>query len=382
MNLLALVFCAVYFPMQDTTPRQNNPTTAAPKDDAGYRTELTSSKKGVEIFEAVDLILPKTVDEAIALALKMHPDIQLAEAELRVAEAKLAQARLIVTQKVTQDFHRLKDAQAGLTKAESAFARMQEKIKQGVAPVGLAAESNDQLLQAKSQVAQLTNVWKLVFQHGGMAGRCTDCHQGLGSHQDKTRWLFQSIVKPDRLDNAPIEAGRFRVATLFNVSNAPAPIMEQLIANLDKNISIEKQSKLELSQAFARLSKEAGLNLRVKLPVTENKEVYRNITRLELDAAELPLHTWLQLIVDEMNNIQSQESTLKNEKARRYDLYVREYGLLLTSSDLAPPDAKTVQEVWKQVRLEKATREADEKLKQRETDERRKRDEATTAPRK
>lgn len=46
------------------------------------------------------------------------------------------------------------------------------------------------------------------------------------------------------------------------------------------------------------------------------------------------------------------------ETPKRYELYVREYGLLLTSRDLAPPDAITVQELWKQTLIEKAASEA------------------------
>ena len=82
---------------------------------------------------------------------------------------------------------------------------------------------------------------------------------------------------------------------------------------------------------------------------------FRDITRFDLEGNEYPLHTWLQLIVDEMNTYQAMAAPQRHDTPKRHELYVREYGLLLTSRDLAPPDAITVQELWKQAQLEKAT---------------------------
>ena len=125
-------------------------------------------------------------------------------------------------------------------------------------------------------------------------------------------------------------------------------------------VKLEKQTNIYLEQAFKKATEGAGLKVRIKLPITENKTIYPEVTHFDLDANEYPLHTWLQLIVDEMNSFQalSLSAPQRKEIPKRYDLYVREYGLLLTSRDLAPPDAITVQELWKQAQYEKAAKEA------------------------
>ena len=134
--------------------------------------------------------------------------------------------------------------------------------------------------------------------------------------------------------------------------------IDQLKNHLEVKVKLDKQTNLNLEQAFQKVTEGAGVKVRVRLPITENKTMYKVVTHVDLEASEYPLHTWLQLIVDEMNSFQTMSAPERQEMPKRFDLYVREYGLLLTSRDLAPPDAITVQELWKQARMEKAAKEA------------------------
>src|SRR5262249_45592845 len=70
-------------------------------------------------------------EEMLTKALKDNPDIRVAEAKLREADAELNRVRLQVTQKVIA-FHRSLEAQKGLVElAEKDFKRVQNLFEQG-----------------------------------------------------------------------------------------------------------------------------------------------------------------------------------------------------------------------------------------------------------
>ena len=146
-----------------------------------------------------------------------------------------------------------------------------------------------------------------------------------------------------------------------NTDAGTANTIDQLKIHLDSKVKLEKQTNLDLEQAFQKVT-EGGAGVQgagESCPSRRTRRCTEMVTYVDLEAkSELSLHTWLQLIVDEMNSFQTMSAPLRQETPKRFDLYVREYGLLLTSRDLAPPDAITVQELWKQARLEKAAKEA------------------------
>lgn len=312
-----------------------------------------------EVVHTTDGKQPATLDQAITQALMNHPDMRLAEAELRVAEAKLAQARVQVSQKVTEAFHRLEKERADVELAKANWDRMTQLLKSSAISQEEYRVAQNQLASAKARLATTESAWKQTV---GSQGAKT----GMAPYLEY-RW---ARVNPQvSLDYGATFSKHLNLAPnpVYEVylplpdksdTGTAAGILDQLKSKLVVRVKLDKQTNIDMEQAFQKVTEGAGLKVRVKLPVTENKTMYKNITRINLEASEFPLYTWLQLIVDEMNSYQVDPGTRGQEGVKGYVLYVREYGLLLTTRDLAPPDAITVQELWKQTQFEKATREA------------------------
>src|SRR5262245_59044614 len=71
--------------------------------------------------------LPKAkskLEQALDSALKNNPDLRVAQAELALADAKLAQAKMQITQKVVAAYNNVEVAEATYKAAELKAARM------------------------------------------------------------------------------------------------------------------------------------------------------------------------------------------------------------------------------------------------------------------
>ena len=354
----SLLFCLLLAGWQD--PVQKPPAIQQPaiKGDSIWNDVVSFE---IKTYDG----MPTSLEQAITQALTRHPEMQLAQAELRVAEAKLAQARIVVSQKVTEDFHRLQKEQADVELAKAKWERISQMQKNGAISKEEADAAQQQLAGAKARLATTESSWKLIMGNQAQTGFQINSdgtlyrtgsisNEQFSPHRKLTDQLdFLGIT---RLQGQPsFEVfNTIRVNSDANTDNT----LDQLKSHLGTRVKMEKQNSLNLEQAFQKVTEGAGLNVRVKLPITENKALYKVITQVDIEASDYPLHTWLQLIVDEMNNQQAMTAQQGKEMPRRFELYVREYGLLLTSRDLAPPDAMTVQELWKQARLEKAAKEA------------------------
>jgi len=301
----------------------------------------------------VEAKTPATLEQAIAQALVNHPDMRLVEAELRVAEAKLAQARIQISQKVTEDFHRLQKERADVELAQANWERMTQLLKSSAISQEEYKVVQHQLAAAKARLAATESSWKLMLGKQVMKVEqlVFNDYLDVRRQEDNTTALGQLYRQNAR-------AFAFYGTERFNSDTGTPNSIDQLKNHLEAKVKLDKQTNLDLEQAFQKVTEGAGVKVRVKLPITENKTLYKGVTHLDLDASEYPLHTWLQLIMDEMNTYQAMAAPQRQETPKRFDLYVREYGLLLTSRDLAPSDAITVQELWKQVQFEKAAKEA------------------------
>ena len=111
---------------------------------------------------------------------------------------------------------------------------------------------------------------------------------------------------------------------LWEVSTGP--ISDRIRGALDKVVKLgAKDAKVTLEQALEIFKKEAGLDVPVRVDA--------KITPIVSQGEELPVGAWLQLFADGTPNSR---------------FLVREYGLLVTSTSLNPPDAISVFDFWKQ----------------------------------
>jgi hypothetical protein len=125
------------------------------------------------------------------------------------------------------------------------------------------------------------------------------------------------------------------------------PIPERIRAALDKPVKLgPKGTKFTFPQALEVLEKEAGWDvpMRGRFPVRVVPgpgNLRQELIEITSEGEELPVGAWFQLIED--NAIVSRP----NEPPVRFRFYVREYGVLISPVDFAPPDAPTLTEFWK-----------------------------------
>src|SRR5262249_49568033 len=96
------------------------------------------------------------LEEMLEQALRHNPDIQVAEAKLREAEAELNRTRLLVAQKVVALQANLDAARSNVAVAESRYKRVQE-LNKGERAVSAEEVMNAAaaLQQAKAELAKL-----------------------------------------------------------------------------------------------------------------------------------------------------------------------------------------------------------------------------------
>jgi hypothetical protein len=96
-----------------------------------------------------------TLEEMLALALKNNPDLRVAEAKLREAEAEWNRTRLGVVQKVIAFRAGLEAARKTAADAEQRLKRLQQLQARGAVATEVVDEAAQALAQAKAQVAKL-----------------------------------------------------------------------------------------------------------------------------------------------------------------------------------------------------------------------------------
>jgi hypothetical protein len=72
---------------------------------------------------------PSQLEELLAQALRDNPDIRVAEAKMREAEAELSRTRLLVVQKVVAHQHTLETLQSAVKVAEANYTAAEAKVK-------------------------------------------------------------------------------------------------------------------------------------------------------------------------------------------------------------------------------------------------------------
>src|SRR5262249_19275307 len=109
-----------------------------------------------------------TLEEMLNKALKDNPDIRVAEAKVREAEAELNRTRLQVTQKVLA-FHHARESQKALIKvAEEDLQRVQKLEANKVVPQEEVKEAQQRLSAAKAKLAEIEGEMPCLLgqQHG------------------------------------------------------------------------------------------------------------------------------------------------------------------------------------------------------------------------
>jgi hypothetical protein len=297
---------------------------------------------GLKVLD--DKKLADTLEAAIAAAQRNHPDVRLAQAKLQVAEAELAQAKLQVAQRVTAAHAKVQAAKAQVAFAEATYRRMQQLRDNKAVAQEMFVEAEHALAQAKATLTA--------------AEAELQAAQGLppGQHAAKpadatalAEWLGQSV----REDHAATAANLLAEVMARRTPPAPGSAADKLRGLVEKRVALDIKTPVPLDQAMTEFVKQAGLtDVTVRYPVWANDRFLKDPPRVGPLVGEQTVAGWMQLIVDDFNRSLAAVGAPPDLQGK-YEVYVRDYGLLMTKTDLAPPGAPTLAEFARQAQNEK-----------------------------
>jgi hypothetical protein len=286
----------------------------------------SGSKKAAGEPEQVEKMVkkPDATDAAIAAALANDPDVKMARAKMQLAEAEFAKARQAVTIKVVTLKAKIEQLKVQLGPVEQQLTVMMEAFKRGNGAYAEVLAVREKVEAAKAALALAETEWKLLTGSAPGVGLGTDSgHERtvasallwLGKHQaagnpDAAALLMQSLMASG--------AAQERAAV-------KGPVAERIRAALDKPVKLAEKGQFVNFQAAIDAFKKAGIDI----PFRQNNA----LETITSEGEELPVGAWLQLFLD-MNP--------------GMVMVVREYGVLITLKENAPPDAVGVMDFWKQ----------------------------------
>lgn len=283
---------------------------------------------------------PKQVD-ATAEALNNHPDIRLAEAKVRMAEAELAQAKMLVAQRIA-----IAQAKVQEYKARADYAEKLHQESRKVVGVSLSEILSVEKEAVAMKAALIGAEAELAAARGtplGMAPRTTEdraIERGLAflrAHQGERQDLSLAIL-----------------AAMLETQGKKVPVgsaTEKLRELLDKPVKVGIKRR-PFDDAMSEFIKQASLEgVTIRSPDWASAATLKNPPTIGPLEGEQTVAGWLQLILDDFNQ---SLTGVPSEHARKHDIYIREYGLLMTKIDLAPPGALTLNEFVMQLRAMKA----------------------------
>jgi hypothetical protein len=341
----ALFALALYAATAAGQPQPNPKPKGADKTDPA---DLLREAQQRELIEKQrEKVIADAANASIAAALANDPDVRMAKAKVQLAEAELAKARQAVTLKVLTLKARIEQLKAEVRMAEDRAAWAARMVQTGALQQSQLLVEREKLDTAKAALALAETEWKLLT-GAGASGAAAD------PSYDKTvasalKYLGEHTANSDA---AARLAHFFAVMDLVSAREAvKGPIPERIRAALDKPVKLgAKGEKVTFEKALAAFKKDAGLDVPVRgsypsrttfNPNKPNEPPQSHPIEVVSEGEELPVGAWFQLFEDSA-------TYTTGSITRRYRFYVREYGLLISSADNAPPDAPSLTDFWKQ----------------------------------
>jgi hypothetical protein len=282
-----------------------------------------SSAGGPPAKEAVDKEKLK-LEELLSRALKDNPDVRVAEAKVREAEAELNRARLMVAQKVTAFSAALDAARKTVEEAEAKLRRLAELGRQKVVSLEEVKEAESVLARAKAELA------KVEAEMPYLLGK-----QSVAATSDAEA-IYAQILQlqrngepgsPSSSDAAVARGLHWLALHQAGATALAGTVPEKIRKALDKPISVDFKNA-PFADVVRDLQNLTGVSYRNQ--VSERyKEGNPPIT---VKLQDLPLRAVLQAIQDEYpDNMPGEDRLLR--------FVVREYGILVTYQNKLPPGA-------------------------------------------
>ncbi len=266
-----------------------------------------------------------SVEEAVAAALKNHPDVKIAEAKRMVADAELEQAKLLVAQKVTALYTKVQMGKLQVAAAEKNFEQVKVLHEAGTASSPQLTAAETALRTAKAELDTATA--ELQAAKGTVPKTVTNA-----SSFDST--LLRSSLLTAAILDRTIPSGT---------------AADKLRALVDRKIKLDLKPLLLADAMEALGGSSSGLTIR--LPDTAKSDYVKKPPLVGPLNGEQTFAAWLQLILDDFSSPSHQGGMLEGSQGR-YDAYVRDYGLLITQSKNAPQGAMTLADYVRRVHTE------------------------------
>jgi hypothetical protein len=280
-----------------------------------------SSAGGPPAKEAADKEKLK-LEELLAKALKDNPDVRVAEAKVREAEAELNRARLLVAQKVMAFSAAQDAARKGVEEAEAKLKRMAELGRQRVVSIEDLREAEAVLARAKAEQAKVEA--EMPYLLGKQTAWTTETD--LSNTQFGLLQLQRAGDPAVSASSEAAVASGLRWLAQHQTGAAAGTVSEKIRKALDKPISVDFKST-PFADVMHQLQDLTGINFRNQV-----SERYKDSNiPITLKLQDLPLRAVLQAIQDEFPDNMGVGGGLR--------FVVREYGILVTFQNHLPLDA-------------------------------------------
>jgi hypothetical protein len=263
-------------------------------------------------------------DAAMKSALANDPDVLVARAKVQLAEAELTKAKQGVVLKVMTLKATLQENRSAYHQAQERLKWAERMVKNGVMEERQLLDERGKLESAQAALARAETELKLLTGGGDKEFRVEVIADGQATTVARAleALMSRSVERDQASTLLSMMAERYAVK---------GPIPDRIRAALDKPVKLgAKGDRVTFEKAMEVFKKDAGLDVPVRGPGDILESPF-----ITSQGEELPVGAWLQLFQD-----------YAPRGTGRF--YVRDYGLLYTDKTMAPPDAPTITEFWKQ----------------------------------
>lgn len=263
-------------------------------------------------------------DAAVAAALANDPDVRIARAKMQLAEAEVAKAKQAVVLRVMNLNASIREHKAIVSAAQDRIAHATAMVQRGNAPQSHLLEERAKLETAQAALARIETELKLLTGGSPQAQSI----EVLDTMYDLKAGMALDLIAKSIEENKTSTLAA-ALAALDLKGAVKGPVADRLRAALDKRLKLgEKGEQVAFEKALERFKKETGLDVAVRYGANTG-----GLDSITSEGEELPIVAWFQLYQD---------------SSGQGFFYVRDYGLLFVNKQMAPPDAPTLTEFWKQ----------------------------------
>jgi hypothetical protein len=258
------------------------------------------------------------LEDLLAEAMRNNPDIQVAQAKLHEAEAKLNRARLQVMQKVMAFYHGLESQKAQVALAEKEYERIAVLARDGSVTPQIADAARQKLILAKTKLAEMEAELPYLLGKNPL-------HKEDKAEAELQRFRYHWAIA--RAHEQIAAANTLAKDLKERRQQLRGSVADKLRKALDAPVTLK--AKGPLGEILEYLEDRASISFRI---VSAKRGDIKDHQIDLLFKDRIPLGAALQAIQDTVPGLR---------------FAVREYGILVTWEDALPPDALLVHDFWK-----------------------------------